>query len=109
MGRVNQIPSAAKFKNVTPLGTEKGKFLISKEDHDRITYINQSVSKIGRTDDWFPSMNQAMELALDPVSNYQFIQWILYSNQELAAENQEVTEYLKGVLKDNFVVKDVCG
>lgn len=51
---------------------------------------------------WYPTMEDAKYLAKDPVDNYEFILWILYSNdnRELTEEEQEVEDCLESILND---------
>lgn len=51
---------------------------------------------------WYPTMENAEYLAMDPVGNYEFILWILYSNdrRELSEEERKVEKYLEHVLHD---------
>lgn len=51
---------------------------------------------------WYPTMADAEYLAQDPIGNYEFILWILYSNdrRELLEDELEVEDYLERILQD---------
>lgn len=48
---------------------------------------------------WYPTMEEAKELASDPIANYEFILWILESNpeRELLEEEKQVEVFLNKV------------
>ena len=51
---------------------------------------------------WFPSIDDALELTLNPVENYEFILWILESNpdMELRGEQKEAYQILQDAMKE---------
>lgn len=51
---------------------------------------------------WFPTVDDALELTLNPVENYEFILWILESNPdiELKGEQEDAYEILQETIKD---------
>lgn len=63
---------------------------------DRITHNDHPITG------WFPTMDDALELTLNPVEHYEFIIWILESNPnlELNEEQKEVYKVLQDALRD---------
>lgn len=51
---------------------------------------------------WYPSMEFAKWAAKEPVKNYEFFIWVLYSNEEMELNNEQknVETYLNNVLKE---------
>lgn len=80
------------------------------EDHLRITdeefgcLLDRILSNGYRLEDWYPTMENAEELTANMRENYQFIVWILESNDEmeLNEEQVKVEQFLQEKLK-NFI------
>lgn len=55
--------------------------------------------------DWYPSMDDALELTENPVENYEFLLWILESNPEkkLTDEQKEIRQILDEAIRDATV------
>lgn len=51
---------------------------------------------------WYPTMEDAKEISEDPVDNYEFIIWILYSNDNIELKDDElkVESYLELTLNE---------
>lgn len=108
MGRVNQMPAIGKY-STEPILKEtiiKDHYVITKSENEKLKAMISALPKVGYDDGWFPTMKQAEELTNNLPESYDFLLWIMTSNEELSEEedHQEVTDYIGSVLSEKVFV-----
>ena len=110
MARVDQIASIQRYRPTQVKVNKAGQYLVDIDDAANVEKANVFIDEVGQ-DGWYPSMEQAIELASDIEHNYDFIRWIVFpreirSPRDDALSNnphvQEVRNYLNTCM-DEFV------
>ena len=78
------------------------KHVVKKISQDKWFAMLERIQNNGhpiKADEWYPSMEDAMDIAKEPIKNYEFIMCILESNDEieLTPEQLKVEKYLQNV------------
>lgn len=76
---------------------------VKKISPEKFDAMLERIMKNGHPlENWYPNMEQAEEIAQEPVKNYEFLIWILESNpdRELTEEQQLVEKFLQEKLKE---------
>ena len=79
------------------------KIYITNREFDELLEKQKNMGYVRRK--WYPNMENVNELAQDPQGHFEFILWILESNQEqkLSPEEREVETALQNLLKESVV------
>ena len=99
MGR--RAADVSKYPKTPVLRYEDSVAILPNEYFDEIIQrLDKCEYRVGEPDGWYPTMEQAKELAKNAVDNYEFIFWITESNYEIAKKHSDVQSYLTNVLKN---------
>lgn len=82
---------------------EDRKVTKKKLTHKKFSAMLERIADNGHPiENWYPTMEDAEDIAKDPVENYEFILWIVESNpdRELTEEEKEVETYLQKILSE---------
>lgn len=85
-------------------GVPEEKVMVKNISHEKWSAMLDRITNNGRPlIGWYPTMEDAKELSKDPVENYEFIIWILYSNDslDLMEDELKVEEYLELLLNEH--------
>ena len=77
--------------------------MVKKISHEKFeSMLDRILNNDYPLEDWYPTMKDAVEMSADPVRYYEFILWILESNQDmkLNEEQKEVEKYLQRLLRE---------